>query len=234
VAETAKKLWKYYDVELKFHTPFAASIPKNPKDIQSMLEHRMPTEAALKKRVSAGENIVPVEELLATVTDEVGATEEEERGWATFKKDEKGRLYYEARCIRGHLKDCSDQVKDILGIKALHSKIANKVFPQPERIYLRKIVDGKVDPAPLSEVDGTETRFVHAMTMKGPRSSLKMIDYVENAVLQFELKVLNDGVITWDVLDTIFQYGATHGAGQERGQDFGRYELTKLEEIGKT
>jgi len=204
-------MWKRYEVELQFTTPFASSIPKNPKDIEAMLEARMPSQRS--------ENAVPLPELAEQIKEEVGASEEVERGYATFKRDENG-LYYEARCIRAHLKDCANQLQGILGIKAFKAKVANKVFVEPAKIYLGK-----------SEPDGSEIRIIHAMTMKGPRSSLKVIDYVNDARLSFQLKVLADDVINEDILKAIFEYGGTHGMGQERSQDWGKYELVKLKEI---
>lgn len=211
-------MWKKYEVELHFTTPFASSTPKNPKDIGAMLIARAPSESELKRRTEAGEAITPIAELAEQVAEEVEAGEEVERGYATFKRDETG-LYYEARCVRAHIKDCSNQLQGLLGIKALKSKVANRVYVEPAKIYL-----GKQEP------DGSETRIVHAMTMKGPRSSFKTIDYVDKPVLKFHLKVLDDGVIDRDILEAIFEYGAEHGMGQERSQDWGKYELVKLEE----
>lgn len=204
-------MWKTYEVELRFTTPFASSTPKNPKDIESMLTAQAPSKPP--------ENPTPLPELAEQIAEEVGATEEVERGYATFKRDENG-LYYEARCIRAHIKDCANQLQGLLHIKALKAKVANKVYVEPAKIYL-----GKKEP------DGSETRIIHALTMKGPRSSLKTIDYVDKPTLKFRLKVLEDGVIDRDILVSIFEYGGTHGAGQERNQDWGKYELVKLQEV---
>ena len=212
-------MWKKYEVELKFTTPFASSTPKNPKDIEAMLIARAPSDAELRRRKEAGEEITPIDELAEQVAEEVEATEEVERGYATFKRDENG-LYYEARCVGAHIKDCANQLQGFLGIKALKSKVANRVYVEPAKIYL-----GKAEP------DGSETRIVHAMTMKGPRSSLKTIDYVDKPVLKFQLKVPDDRVISEEILRAIFEYGSEHGMGQERSQDWGKYELVKLEEI---
>jgi hypothetical protein len=162
---------------------------------------------------------MPIPELVEQIAGEVEATEEVERGYATFKQDDNG-LYYEARCVRAHIKDCANQLQGILGIKALKAKVANRVYVEPAKIYLGK-----------SEPDGSEVRIIHAMTMKGPRSSLKTIDYVTDAKLNFTLRVLEDGVIDRDILEAIFEYGGTHGMGQERSQDWGKYELVKLEEV---
>ena len=203
-------MWKKYEVELRFTTPFASSTPKNPQDIGAMLEARMPAKSP--------PDPVSIPELASQIAEEVEATEEVEKGYATFKRDDRG-LYYEARCVRAHIKDCANALQGLLEIRALKSKVAQRVYVEPEKLYL-----GKTEP------DGNETRIVHAMTMKGPRSSLKTIDYVNDAGLTFILKVLDDGVITEDILKAIFEYGGTHGIGQERSQDWGRYELVKLEE----
>ena len=211
-------MWKKYEVELRFTTPFASSTPKNPKDIDAMLIARAPSEAELRKRKEAGEEIVPLGELGEQVAEEVKASEEVERGYATFKRDDKG-LYYEARCVKAHIKDCANQLQGFLETKALKSKVANRVYVEPAKIYLGK-----------SEPDGSEVRIVHAMTMKGPRSSLKTIDFVDSPVLKFRLKMLDDGVIDEEILKAIFEYGAEHGMGQERSQDWGKYKLEKLEE----
>jgi len=204
-------MWKKYEIELQFTTPFASSTPKNPKDIEAMLEARMPAKPP--------EGATPLPELAEQVAEEVGATEAVERGYATFKQDENG-LYYEARCVRAHIKDCASQLQGLLGIKAFKSKVANRVYVEPAKIYLGK-----------SEPDGNEIRIVHAMTMKGPRSSLKTIDYVDKPVLKFTLKVMDDGVIGQGILEAIFEYGGEHGMGQERSQDWGKYELVKLQEV---
>jgi hypothetical protein len=211
-------MWKKYEVEMRFTTPFASSTPKNPKDIDAMLIARAPSDAELQKRKDAGEDIVPLDELGEQVAGEVKASEEVERGYATFKRDDKG-LYYEARCVKAHIKDCANQLQGFLEIKALKSKVANRVYVEPAKIYLGK-----------SEPDGSEVRIVHAMTMKGPRSSLKTIDYVDNPILKFQLKVLDDSVVDEEILKAIFEYGGEHGMGQERSQDWGKYELVKLEE----
>jgi hypothetical protein len=212
-------MWKKYEVELHFTTPFASSTPKNPKDIEAMIVARAPSDSQLKRRMEAGEDITPLDKLADQVGEEVEAEEEAERGYATFKRDDNG-LYYEARCVRAHIKDCANQLQGLLGIKALKSKVANRVYVEPSKIYL-----GKKEP------DGNETRIVHAMTMKGPRSSLKTIDYVDQPVLKFQLKVLDDGLVDRDLLEAIFEYGGEHGMGQERSQDWGKYEMVKLEEV---
>ena len=202
-------MWKKYRVELTMEGRFAASVPKTHDEIAKMLEHRMPTRKP--------EGAVPIDELAEQVTAEVAA-EEPEIGWATFKRDDNG-LYYEGRCIRGHLKDCALQVASFFpGTKAFKAKVANKVYVEEDKIPIAK-----------REPDGHEQRFIQVMTRQGPRSTYKFIDYVDEAKLTFTLKMLDDGVITEEMLRAIFDYGSMHGLGQERSQGWGRYAYTLRE-----
>ncbi len=166
------------------------------------------------------EDFIPLDELADAVAEKVGATEEAEEemkyGWATFPRNEDG-LYYEGRCVRGHLKDCANQVKDAIKpeVKALKAKVANKVYVMTDVI-----------PLGAKEIAGTVQRFVQVMTRQGPRSTIKYVDYLEKPVLTFRLNVLDDSIITYDILNSIFEYGSVHGMGQERSQGFGRYTFT--------
>ena len=226
-------MWKQYEVEMQMAGFFAASLPQTREDIEKMLEHRMPAKPP--------EDFIPLNELVDEVAEKVGATDEAEEeelkyGWATFPRNDEG-LYYEGRCVRGHLKDCANQVKDvdipalkqmskkkgsegITQITALKAKVANKVYVMTDVIPLM------VAGTQAKEIVGTAQRFVQVMTKKGPRSTIKYVDYLEKPVLTFRLNVLDDGVITDDILKAIFEYGSVHGMGQERSQGWGRYTFT--------
>ncbi len=208
-------MWKRYLVKLQMEDKFAASIPKTKEEITKMLENRMPTKPPA--------NAVPIEELAETVAVEVGAGGEPEFGWATFKRDDNG-LYYEGRCVRGHIKDCATQVSKLFSnIPGFKAKVANRVYVETQKIYL-------LDPI-KKEPDGYEQRFIQVITRQGPRSTYKYVDYVIRPRLFFILRLLNDGVIKKEHLDPIFEYGSTHGMGQERSQDYGQYSVVTFEEI---
>jgi hypothetical protein len=214
-------MWKKYEVELQMTGYFAASLPRTREEVEKMLEHRMPAKPP--------EDYVPLEELVDEVAERVGITtveaeaedEELKYGWATFPRDDNG-LYYEGRCVRGHLKDCANQMKDAIKpeVKALKAKVANKVYVMTDVIPL--IVGG----AQVKEIAGTVQRFVQVMTRQGPRSTIKYVDYLEKPALTFRLNVLDDGIITEDILNAVFEYGGIHGLGQERSQGWGRYTFT--------
>lgn len=216
-------MWKLYDVTLKMTGYFAASLPRSEEEIRKMLEHRMP------KKPPA--DYTPIDELTKIVTEKVsgqdkpgegdeGEVAEVRYGWATFCHDDNG-LYYEGRCVRGHIKDCANQIKNVVKptITALKAKVANRVYVMTDII-----------PLGVKEPTGVIERFVQVMTRQGPRSTIKYIDYVMKPELRFRLQLLDDDVITEEILKSIFEYGSVHGMGQERSQGWGRYtfELTEV------
>lgn len=199
-------MWLTVPVELKVHGLFAASLPRTPAEIKAMLEHRQPGQAPTEA--------MPLDELAAQVSEEVGASEEWLPGWSTFKRLPSGELYYEGRCIRGHLKDAALQVQLFFPhLKNFRAKFVNRIYVVEDRI-----------PLGLFEMAGTEQRFIQVMTRQGPRSSIKYLDYVADPLLRFQLKVLNDRVITQTHVEAVLTYGAMHGIGAERSQGWGRYE----------
>lgn len=238
VPQMEEPMWLRYVVTLRMQGRFAAALPKTVEEIEKMLENRMPKNPP--------PNYTPVGELAQQVAEKVGidtnpgeepeepgeGTEKAEKfGWATFPRNEKGEMYFEGRCIRGHLKDCANQVKDILRppVTALKAKLSNKVYVMTEEIPL--VVLKEYSWVPATEVTGTQERFIQVMTHQGPRSTIKYIDYLEKPMLSFNIQVLNDGVITEGILRTILDYGSVHGTGQERSQGWGRYTYT-IDKIG--
>lgn len=218
-----RQMWIRYRVEVQFTGRLAASIPLTPKEIMAMLEHRMPTRIP--------PDAIPIEDLAAQVVEEVGADEEKVPGYATFPKDPYGLIYDEGRTWRGHIKDCAG----ILGqgiykpLGAFKAKIANRVYIEEEIIPMFNSQGDRI-----GEIMGTGERFVHGMTAQGMRSSIKYIDYVVAPTESFTLLVLNDGIITPEEhIQAIFEYGSTHGKGQERSEQWGRYRypLVKFEQV---
>jgi len=210
-------MWKKYGVKLQMLGRFAASLPRTKEEIEQMLKNQEPLKPPTV--------FIPIPDLVEKVAKAVEVPKGEEEtaelqfGWATFCRNSHG-FYYEGRCIRGHLKDCANQVKNIIKptMTALKAKVANKVYVMTDIIPL-----GAKDPA------GTEQRFIQVMTMQGPRSTIKFIDYLDKPTLEFVLNVVDDDVITLPILQSIFEYGSIHGLGQERSQGWGRYDFTLTE-----
>lgn len=203
-------MWKVFDVSLMFEGRLCGSVPLSKELIRPWLESRMPNTKPDDAR--------PIDE----IEEEVIATiqETEERTTLGFQQDENG-LYVRAGTIKAHIKDCANQVKDVLKIKALRSKVANKVFIEPDPVYILR-----ANGEHIKDVDGEFERAVHVMTAQGPRNALKRIRYIEQPILRFTVRLLEDKEVTPDVLLDIFKYGAVHGYGGERGMGEGRYSYS--------
>ena len=223
------QIWKQYGVDLQVTNEFMAGIPKNPELIKTWLESRKPSDVRLAKKEAAGEAVTPLPELAEKVAEEVdNEGQEEEKIWLGFKQEsaeETGnaegcrRYYIDGSNIKAHLKDCANVLKELLDLRAFRSKLADRVYVKEERIWLG------------DALSGTHEHPVHVMTRQGPRTALKRNDFINRPRLEFTLKVLADDVISEDLLRDLFEYGAVHGIGAERGLGYGRYMLEKLEEV---
>jgi len=193
-------MWKNIEVKMVLLEKLCGRVPQNKKIIKRWLSVRKAPEGA-------------EEEVLETVEDS------QEKVTLSFQKDEKG-IFLRGGTIKAHLKDCSNQIKDVLGVKNLRSKIANKVFVQESRIYLKRN-----DSEYVFEVDGEFDQPIHVITGLGPRSALKTIRFLTKPNIEFTLKILEDKEVDIKIIEKIFEYGSIHGFGGERGMGEGRYEV---------
>ena len=193
-------MWKNIEVKMVFLEKLCGSVPQNKEIVKRWLSVRKAPEGA-------------EEEVLETVEDS------QEKVTLGFQKDEKG-IFLRGGTVKAHLKDCSNQIKDVLGVKNLRSKIANKVFVQESRIYLKRN-----DSEYVFEVDGEFDQPIHVITGLGPRSALKTIRFLTKPNIEFTLKILEDKEVDIKIIEKIFEYGSIHGFGGERGMGEGRYEV---------
>lgn len=77
-------------------------------------------------------DVTLIDELAEQVSEQV-EVEEEAVGWATFCRDGNG-LYYEGRCVRGHIKDCASQLKNVVVTRAFKSKVSNRVYVETDSL----------------------------------------------------------------------------------------------------
>ena len=214
--------WKTYDLTITITNQLVGSVPKNPDVVRAWIESRKASEPALARMKQASAPVATLDEIEAEVLATI--TPEEERSWTGFQSDERG-LFIRADNVKAHLKDCANVLRKTLErepfkLSAARSKLADRVYPLPDRIHLMR------DGAPLTEPDGDWERPIHVMTALGPRDALKRSDYVDSPILEIRLKVLDDNVITQPILEEILDYGSIHGIGGERGMGYGRYTWT--------
>ena len=144
--------------------------------------------------------------------------EKEVTGWSVFHSDENGLFLYDYH-LKGFLKEAG---RNITGkeITALVSKIDRFVFVFPRRIYFKRNGKGIAKP------DGVAERPLRAMTMQGPRVSLKRSDkFLPGVELTFTVEILPLGKeITQAHIGKWLDYGKFCGLGEWRNGSFGRFE----------
>lgn len=192
---------------IRLLTDMLGTVPKSPEIYKDYIETKKP---------------VTVEE------DEYLTVEKiEDKGWTGFHSDDRGLFIYDYM-IRGMLKNAGEVLqqgieveKEKKGVvskeklRGIRGKIDKYVFISPRRIYL-----GKREP------DGYVERPLRAMTMQGPRVSLARSDYVKEGLeIEFEIELIKNKEITWDIIEKLLSYGKYCGLGQFRNGSYGRFEV---------
>jgi hypothetical protein len=154
------------------------------------------------------------------------ADSREEIGWSVFHSDQEGILLFEYH-LKGFIKEAAQAVVGKSGLTAFKSKIDRWMFVRPRTLHLMN-----PDGTPVMERHGVVERPIRAMTMQGPRVSLKRSDMVKSGVyfdaiievLELGEKELNEGLIR-----KCLDYGKYCGLGEWRGGGYGRfrYELER-------
>lgn len=177
--------------------------------------------------------------------------------WTGFVEHPAGGLAMESRQVKAMFKESANIIKSLVRLRAgvmvpappkvagqaapggkadsappLRARIAERVFPEPKLLQIRD-----ASGAPVEKANGGGEpieRPIHVITALGPRTALKRTDFVEDAQIACDLVVLNDGMITDEILVMILDHAMYNGIGTDRSQGQGtfRYELEELPEDG--
>lgn len=152
------------------------------------------------------------------------AEKQEMTGWSVFHRDETGLFLFDYH-LRGFLKAAAQAITSTKGMSAFRHKIDMWLFVQPRRLY---IYDGLVPGSfsILQKPDGVLERPVRAMTMQGPRVTVKRSDYVSagrRVDAQLAVLPLGQKEITEERLRAWLDYGAMQGLGEWRSGSYGRF-----------
>ncbi len=195
----------HYGVVLRIRERIMGGVPKSEELIEPWLRGRGNPPAAAK-------------EIGDKVREEV-ELEETERAWTTFKGNPEDGYYVEGRQIKAMLKDAAKASQATKKVPALLSKISHGLEVIPSRIVL------------ADKLDGYEERPVHAMTARGPRTSLKRMDYIVQPTVQFEF-VVGSPDITEEVLGFLLEYAETfEGLGASVSQGEGKFDISSFERV---
>ena len=229
-------MYEYYDLHLDMVDNLIGGIPKHPDIVRRWQEARMPSEARM-----AAEGIT-VEGATAQTVEDLGSQaidpdEEAKSVWTGFVEKD-GIICLETRNVKAMFKESANIVKDMRQMKkltgdkkiALRARVAERVFVLGMPGRSKKFIPLYKGGEPQGSAESLE-RPIHVMTARGQRTALKKTDFVNEAQLDMVLQVLNDGVITEDILRIILEHAALNGLGTDRSQGNGMfdYELKKIE-----
>ena len=226
-------MWTRYDVEWKFVTRLCGSLPADPELQRKWLESRKP-----KVRPPDSRSIDEIAAEVAASTADV--TEDDEKGGLYVFQRFEGGLVMRMATVRAHIKDCarvlsSLYVGKIEKEKSFAVKVINSVY-YPKEVYWVPVLsqdNGEQVKAPSGQTD----KPIHPQGRQGQISAIKTYQYVEGAMMRFQLDILTQPsgrqVISEDDLRTIMDYGGTHGYGGERSDGEGRYEYTLTKVVEK-
>jgi hypothetical protein len=226
-ASKSATLYTTYQCEITMRGKLLGGIPKSPEIIEGWLRSRAGIDkdeeirqAMLRTLVELGAEVTPemTYEQLAEASKSLAAI----KSTNGFKKNSQG-LYLEDRQIKAALKEAVNilYAGERWGKtkKGPRNFTAERVFVSPSEISL-----GKQEP------DGIELMLVHAQTPRGPMSSLSYHEFVERAVLSFDVQVVHDEIEAenWPEIWLLCQ---ENGIGACRSQSYGRFNVTKWESI---
>lgn len=201
-------MWIYGEIAMTFNRRLCGSVPLKKEIVESWLTARMP-----KRKPQEGKSIEEIEtEVLESIEDI------EEKVTLGFQENEKG-LFVRSGTIKAHVKDSANQIKDVIKppVKNFRGKVANKFYIDEYHVYLKRNDDF------IQSEDGEFDQPVHVITRQGPRSALKIIQFLNQPSLQFHCKLMIDKEVIPENIEQVFEYGSIHGYGGERGMGEGRY-----------
>ena len=209
-----------YHLKIVLTEPMLATSPANPEVYKEFIASRKKSETDAE---------LPKDEI-----ETLPAEKQELTGWSVFHRDDAGLFIFDYH-IRGFLKEAATSVigKDkekeneagVKGVSAVKSKIDRWLFVTPRRIYLHHAGNGAI----LSKPDEPLERPIRAMTMQGPRTSLKRSDTVAAGTwLEANILVLPLGEreLNSKLIHQCLAYGQFMGLGEWRTGSYGRFNYT--------
>lgn len=205
-------------------------VPANEKMMKGWLDARAEKMDRLKVpagMASAGVEAVPTT-FVEVVADQNEMREEldpMETHGVVFYRDKQGRPCLEGRCVKAALREAANILgstvkrQGILEIVNLKSKLNERVFVRPKAIPF------------TAEIQSAE-RPISAMTPQGKRTSIKVYEYAEDVSLVIPVSVLNDKIVTEEILRALLEYMCVGGMGSDRSQGNGTFTLESFKQIG--
>jgi len=247
---TLQLRWKKYDVTLETTTRVVGGIPTDPKLIAAWIAARMKGVSADERAKLAEATIDALPAAVEEKAEAMWTTFKADKSGPYLEPRQVKAMFKECSNILRSMLEKGDKAaqadaeaeEDDDEIPApepatkkpapktrkskftnLKAKLAERLFVVEAPVYFLR--DGKQ----LAKVDGTEERAIHVMTPMGPRNALKRFDFIEpGATVSFSLKVLDDGLVTQDLIEVLLEYAGQNGLGADRSQGSGQFKVTKF------
>jgi hypothetical protein len=218
-------MFRNYRLELVVDR-LVGGIPRHPDIVRRWQETRWPDRPKLKD----GDPLTPQEAADRTIELLGEQVHEEVAGiWTGFVESEDGGIAIEGRQVKAMFKESANILRTMIKVGGktipLRARVAERVFVTDSLIA----IDGTPNPETGKLPTGTIERPIHVMTAQGPRTALKRTDYVDKAIVGCDLKVLDDGMITTEILDQILTHAALNGIGTDRSQGAGMFQYVLTE-----
>lgn len=156
-------------------------------------------------------------------TEMLPKEELEKKGLTVFLRDD-GVLCLADYVIKGFLKEALGVIKSQVKIGSPTTKVDNLILVEPEYIHFTR--GGK----PVTDADEIFERPLRAMTMQGPRVSVRASEIIRpDWELEFTLTLVDNEktaksvALTWNVVEEALNYGVIKGLGQWRNGQNGRF-----------
>jgi hypothetical protein len=230
-------MWQYFAGVLQFRDKIYGGIPKNEHIFESWQrakQNKAPTyEPTPEERERLG--LVPAAEMTermqAEDAAEVGELDESvEAGETVFRRDDTG-LFVRDFMLKGAIKEATQRLgyyqklkrnEDQLGLR---SHIQTGFYVQPRYLYLLR------DDKPILEPDGSDEAQGRVPTPKGPKSILRKSEYVERAIMPFQIKMLPFKGFGEREIRRVLELACEVGVGSWRSREEGKMDLLSFEAV---
>jgi len=142
-----------------------------------------------------------------------------------FKSDSEG-LYIEGRQLKACIKEAASIAMAAGKLprrwgnthKGIVNYVAEHIFVEEDKLHLG-----------VTEPTGTSRSFIHVRTPQGPRDSIKLVDYVEEA--KVSATIATDHEFSEREWAMVWLTAGNNGLGADRSQGFGLFDVIEWKQV---
>jgi len=165
-------MYKVFRVRCSVRNRIVANFPENPEALKYIV-----LRAKKENGLTDAEAAELQSELAAMQEETLQNVEEATTVRLVFLRDEEG-IYITPRNVKGWLKE----IFKTMGVRGYREAINHGVFVEPYKIYFTR------EGEKIKKADGELVTTVRGMTIRGPRVSVKIAEYIEKPC-EFEFKI---------------------------------------------